>query len=99
MVLNQGIQNEQVQETMIRIRIRDKFVVVNEAPWRVFDQFEFFIYPTSITLTRRFIESLIKFVFEDSSTQMCLEEVEELKKPRKLDFKKLKRDFNQKVKI
>jgi len=33
---------------MFKLRIRDKYVVVKEAPWRVYDQFEIFIYPTDI---------------------------------------------------
>lgn len=48
---------------MIRIRARDKFVVVKEAPWRVFDQFEFFVYPTSIILTKNFLECVLNFIF------------------------------------
>jgi len=39
---------------MIKIRTRDKYVVVKEAPWRVYDQFEVFIFPTSIQFTKNF---------------------------------------------
>lgn len=48
------INNETVHETMLKLRTRDKYVVVNEAPWHVYDQFEFFIYPTAIRLTKNF---------------------------------------------
>ena len=38
----------QAPTSMIKLRARDKFVVVREAPWRVYDQIEIFIHPTSI---------------------------------------------------
>lgn len=41
-------------DAMIKIRTRDKYVVVKEAPWRVYDQFEVFIFPTSIQFTKNF---------------------------------------------
>ena len=37
---------------MIQSRIKDKFIVVSEAPWRVYDQIELDIYPSVIQLTR-----------------------------------------------
>lgn len=53
-------------DTMIKIRARDKFVVVREAPWRVFDQFEVFIYPTSIQFTHNFYTNFKNFIFGDN---------------------------------
>jgi hypothetical protein len=50
---------------MIRVRARDKFLVVIEAPWRIFDQFEVFIYPTSIQFTKNFFNNFKNFVFDD----------------------------------
>ncbi len=41
-------------DAMIKIRTRDKHVVVKEAPWQVYDQFEVFIFPTNIQFTRNF---------------------------------------------
>lgn len=41
-------------DSMIKIRARDKYIVVKEAPWRVYDQFEVFIFPTSIQFTKNF---------------------------------------------
>ena len=38
--------------TMVQSRIKDKFIVVSEAPWRVYDQIELDIYPSIIQLTR-----------------------------------------------
>lgn len=34
-----------ISEAMFRLRTRDKFKVVSQAPWRVFDQYEIFICP------------------------------------------------------
>jgi hypothetical protein len=64
---------------MIKFRARDKFVVVKEAPWRVFDQFEFFIYPTSIQFTKNFFKHFRNFFFEDqivTNPEKTLEEDE-----------------------
>lgn len=47
-VLQAGAPGEVSNDAMIKIRTRDKYVVVKEAPWRVYDQFEVFIFPTSI---------------------------------------------------
>lgn len=41
-------------DAMIKIRTRDKHVVVKDTAWQVFDQFEVFIFPTSIQFTRNF---------------------------------------------
>lgn len=53
----------QVREAMIKLRTRDKFKVVNLAPWRVFDQYEIFLYPTKIQLTRDFYDTIRHFFF------------------------------------
>ena len=37
---------------MVQCRYKDKFIVVSEAPWRVYDQIEMDIFPSSIQLTR-----------------------------------------------
>ena len=55
-----------IPETMFKLRTRDKYVVVAEAPWRVYDQFEIFIYPTSIQLTRNFYRHFKRFFFENN---------------------------------
>jgi hypothetical protein len=34
--------------TMIQMRFKDKFIVVSEAPWKVYDQIEMDIFPSSI---------------------------------------------------
>lgn len=33
---------------MIQMRFKDKFIVVSEAPWKVYDQIEMDIFPSSI---------------------------------------------------
>lgn len=46
---------------MIRVRMREKYVIVQEAPWRVYDQFEVFLYATNITFTRAFYRKISQF--------------------------------------
>ena len=46
---------------MIKLKTRDKYVVVKDAPWHVYDQFEFFLYPTNIQLTKNFYEHFKTF--------------------------------------
>jgi hypothetical protein len=48
---SQQLESEPAPVTMIKIRSRDKFVIVREAPWKVFDQLEYYIHPTSVQLT------------------------------------------------
>lgn len=50
---------------MIKIRTRDKYVVVKEAPWRVYDQFEVFIFPTRIQFTKNFYKQIKNFFFAE----------------------------------
>ena len=50
---------------MIKIRTRDKYMVVKEAPWQVFDQFEVFIFPTSLRITKNFVDEFKNFFFAD----------------------------------
>lgn len=69
--------NLHVRESCFKLRTRDKFVVVNEAPWRVFDQYEIFIYPTSIRLTRDFYSAIKSFIFSTSNTDP-VDQVDEL---------------------
>ncbi|CDW78547.1 UNKNOWN [Stylonychia lemnae] len=59
------IQQQVNPETMIKIRARDKYVVVKEAPWRVYDQFEVFIFPSSLQFTKNFFKSFKSFFFND----------------------------------
>ena len=53
-----------VREAMFKLRTRDKFVVVSQAPWRVFDQYEIFIYPAAVVLTREFYRNIKQFIFD-----------------------------------
>jgi hypothetical protein len=50
--------------TMVQMRFKDKFIVVSEAPWKVYDQIEIDIFPTSICLTRNLHSQFKKFIFE-----------------------------------
>ena len=43
--------NRSHSRTMIQCRFKDKFVVVSEAPWKVYEQIEMDIFPSSIQLT------------------------------------------------
>ena len=67
-----------VRETMFKLRTRDKFVVIDQAPWRVFDQSEIFIYPTKIELSRDFYHNIKMFIF-DSPQKETVNEPDELK--------------------
>jgi hypothetical protein len=64
-------------DNMIKVRIRDKYVFVKEAPWRVYDQFEVFMHSTDVYLTRRFYQKVAQFlVFNqvDPNTDFDLED-------------------------
>ncbi|CAI2377773.1 unnamed protein product [Moneuplotes crassus] len=47
---------------MLKIRIRDKLVVVKKAQWKVFDQFEIFLDTMTVKLTRNFYRKIQKFL-------------------------------------
>ena len=38
--------NRKTSRTMIQMRFKDKFIVVSEAPWKVYDQIEMDIFPS-----------------------------------------------------
>ena len=59
-------QDQYTPTTMIKLRTHDKFVVVREAPWRVYDQIEIFIHPTQISLTHNFYKQWKVFFFENN---------------------------------
>jgi len=63
-----NLQHPPANQEMIKIRSRDKYVVVKEAPWRIYDQFEVFIFPTSIQLTKNFYKKIKNFFFDDIPT-------------------------------
>jgi len=44
--------------------LKDKFIVVSEAPWRVYDQFEFDLFPSNIQLTRNLYIQFKTFLFD-----------------------------------
>jgi hypothetical protein len=67
-------------DAMIKIRTRDKYVVVTEAPWRVFDQFEVFIFPTSIQFTKNFYKHIKDFFFAEMPNLDLDRSEEEIKK-------------------
>ena len=53
-----------INDSMFRMRTRDKYHVVDHAPWQVFDQYEMFICPINIKLTREFYKNVKEFIFE-----------------------------------
>lgn len=57
-----SLKNPQKLDHMVKIRIRDKFVIVDDTPWKVFDQFEIFLNSMSVTLTRKFYKKLQQFM-------------------------------------
>ena len=67
-------------DAMIKIRTRDKYVVVKEAPWRVYDQFEVFIFPTSIQFTKNFYQQIRNFFFAEMPNLDLDKSMEEIKK-------------------
>jgi len=66
----------QVREAMFKLRTRDKLKVVSQAPWRVFDQYEIFIYPANIQLTREFYKTIKQFFFENQQSDPVNEPAE-----------------------
>jgi hypothetical protein len=65
---------------MIKIRARDKHVVVKDTAWQVFDQFEVFIFPTSIQFTRNFYQQMRDFFFAEMPNLDLDKSMEEIKK-------------------
>lgn len=53
-------------QTMIQCRFKDKFVVVSDVPWSVYDQIEMDIFPSSIQLTRNLYLQFKQFMFHQS---------------------------------
>ena len=43
---NKSLQDINRGPSMIKCRFKDKFIVVSEAPWRVYDQIEMDIFPS-----------------------------------------------------
>ena len=63
---------------MVKIRIKDKFVIVENAIWKVFDQFEVFLNSMSVTLTRKFYSKIQKFIlFKQEKKKNNLEAMSE----------------------
>jgi len=52
-------------QTMIQCRFKDKFIVVSEAPWQVYDQIEMNIFPSSIQLTSNLYKQFKMFMFDN----------------------------------
>lgn len=67
-------------DAMIKIRTRDKYIVVKEAPWRVYHQFEVFIFPTSIQFTKNFYQHIKSFFFAEMPNLDLDRSLEEIKK-------------------
>lgn len=63
---NQNYYGGKTTKTMFTMRYRDKFVIVSEAPWQIFDHMELDIFPSEIVLTRNLYKHFKKFAFEDS---------------------------------
>ena len=49
---------------MVQCRFKDKFIVVSEAPWQVYDQIELDIFPSSLQLTKNLYIQFKKFFFD-----------------------------------
>lgn len=49
--------------------MRDKYVFVQEAPWKVFDQVELFIHSTNVALTWIFYSKIAQFFIISSITK------------------------------
>jgi len=61
---NKSIHDVNRGPSMIKCRFKDKFIVVSEAPWRVYDQIEMDIFPSSIQLTRNLYLQFKLFMFD-----------------------------------
>ena len=74
--------NPEPLDHMVKFRLRDKFVFVKDAPWKVFDQFEIFLNSMSVKLTRKFYEKLNKFMLfkEEQKKRDELQSMEDEKK-------------------
>ena len=51
-------------KTMIQMRVRDKFVKVNDLPWKVYEQMELDVFPSSICLTHDLYRQVKMFIFD-----------------------------------
>jgi hypothetical protein len=70
---------------MVKIRIRDKFVFIKDAPWKVFDQFEIFFNSMSVNLTRKFYTKIQMFMLF-SQEKKKIDELQSMKDERKIDM-------------
>lgn len=59
---------------MIWVRMKEKYVFVQEAPWKVYDQLELFIHSTNVALTWKFYSKIAQF-FIFSSLQKDTEQI------------------------
>jgi hypothetical protein len=68
-------------DDMLKVRIRDKFVVVDKAKWKIFDQFEIFLDSMTVKLTRKFYRKIQKFM-------LFTQEKKKLEKSRQMEDEK-----------
>lgn len=48
---------------MVRVRLKDEYIVPYEAQWRVFNQFEIFLHPIVINATKKLYKIVKAFFF------------------------------------
>lgn len=83
---------------MIKIRTKDKYVVVKDAPWRIYDQFEVFIFPTSIQFTKNYYQQIRDFFFSEMPNLDLDRSMDEIKKYELLVPKKIMKKAQAKYK-
>jgi hypothetical protein len=70
---------------MVKIRIKDRFVKIEEAPWKVFDQFEVFLNSMSVTLTKKFYLKIQQFMLFKQE-QKKIDELQSMEEEKKIDM-------------
>lgn len=77
--------NPRPLDHMLRVRIRDKFLIVHKAPWKIFDQFEIFLNSMTVKLTRDFYRKIQQFMLFKEE-QKKLDEMKTMKDEKKINM-------------
>jgi hypothetical protein len=77
--------NPRPLDHMLRVRIRDKFLIVHKAPWKIFDQFEIFLNSMTVKLTRGFYRKIQQFLLFKEE-QKKLDEMKTMKDEKKINM-------------
>lgn len=84
-------QNPRTLDHMLKFRIRDKFVIVKKAPWKVFDQFEIFLDSMTVKLTKKFYSKFQRFMLFKEE-QKKIDALQSMQDEKKIDLLMPSRD-------